>query len=69
MQFDSLSELVTMGGHGVFVWSVYAIAVLVLSSLALSPIRKSRRFWLEQAMRIKREQVAEEARRSSELTH
>lgn len=28
--FDSFSEFVRMGNHGVFVWSVYGITVLVI---------------------------------------
>jgi heme exporter protein D len=54
MQFDSISELLTMGGHGVFVWAVYAIAFVVLSSLLIAPLRKKRQFIIEQSMRQRR---------------
>ena len=30
MQFDSISEAITMGGHGAYVWSAYAITLVVV---------------------------------------
>lgn len=56
MKFDSFADFMAMGGHGVFVWSVYAITFVVLVSLAVAPLRRRRRFWVEQSMRLKREQ-------------
>lgn len=56
MQFDSLAEFIAMGGHGPYVWSVYAITTVVLVALVVAPLRRRRRFWAEQAMRLKREQ-------------
>lgn len=58
MQFESLQAFIAMGGHGVFVWSVYGITVLVLSLLLLAPLRKNRRFFLQQMMLLKRQQAA-----------
>ena len=57
MQFDSLQAFIAMGGHGVFVWSVYGITVLVLTLLLLAPLRKNRRFFLQQMMLLKRQQA------------
>ncbi|ARN75444.1 heme exporter protein CcmD [Oceanicoccus sagamiensis] len=56
MQFDSLAAFMSMEGHGIFVWSVYAIAFVVLATLFLVPLRKNRQFFTEQAMLAKREQ-------------
>ena len=64
MQFDSLSAFVAMDGHGVFVWSVYAISLLVMIGLLVAPLRKNNQFFSEQAMLLKREQrVQQQAER------
>lgn len=55
MQFDSVADFFAMGGHGVFVWTVYALTTVVLVALVVVPLRRKRRFWVEQAMRIRRE--------------
>ena len=43
MYFDSLSAAITMGGHGVYVWSAYAITFIVLGVVILRPIFASER--------------------------
>jgi heme exporter protein D len=58
MQFDSFSALMSMQGHGVFVWSVYGVAFVVLLLLAINPLLKKRRFFIEQSMQLRREQKA-----------
>ena len=64
MQFDSLSAFMAMDGHGVFVWSVYAISLLVMIGLLVAPLRKNKKFFSEQAMLLKREQrVQQQAER------
>ena len=42
MQFDSFSEFVAMGGHGLYVWLAYGatVAVLVVSTVALRLARR-----------------------------
>ena len=60
MQFDSLAAFMSMEGHGIFVWSVYAITLVVMVGLAMAPLRKNRQFFAEQAMLVKREQRAQE---------
>jgi heme exporter protein D len=60
MQFDSFSALFAMEGHGVFVWSAYAIAVIILLALVIAPLRKKRRFFRDCALRLRREQAAAE---------
>lgn len=37
MQFDSVSEAITMGGHGAYVWSAYAITLVVVGISLLRP--------------------------------
>lgn len=57
-KFDSFAAFMSMGGHGVFVWSVYALTLIVLVSLLLAPLRRKRRFMLEQAMILRRAESA-----------
>ena len=47
MQFESISEFLAMGGHGLYVWLAYGstVAVLLFSTLAL---RGERRKQLQQ---------------------
>ena len=59
MQFDSFSDFLTMGGHGVYVWTVYGVALLVLSVLIITPLRRDRRFFIEQSMLLRRDQASD----------
>ncbi len=60
MQFDSLAAFMSMEGHGVFVWSVYAITLVVMIALVVAPLRRNKQFFADQAMLVKREQRAQE---------
>jgi heme exporter protein D len=42
MQFSSLSELIQMGGQGIFVWSSYGITFMVIAINVLSPLLRQR---------------------------
>ena len=42
MYFATLQELWAMGGHGVYVWSAYAIVALVLGVVLRSALRRQR---------------------------
>ena len=42
-QFASINELMEMGGHGVYVWSAYAVSILALVLLTVIPRRKQKR--------------------------
>ena len=44
MYFDNFAEFVDMGGHGVFVWSCYAIVFVTLVGNIIQPIRAARKF-------------------------
>lgn len=48
MQFDSLSAIWAMGGHGPFVWSAYTIAAVTLIAIIVAPLQRRRRFFDEQ---------------------
>jgi heme exporter protein D len=55
MYFASLSDLLIMDGHGVYVWCVYGVATGIIAALAISPLLKRRRFVREEAQRLRRE--------------
>ncbi|UTA46524.1 heme exporter protein CcmD [Simiduia sp. 21SJ11W-1] len=47
-QFDSLQAFFYMQGHGVFVWSVMAISLVVFAGLVIWPLRAHRQALAEQ---------------------
>lgn len=47
MQFDSLTALWQMGGHGPYVWSAYALTVVTLLAIIVVPLQRSRRIIAE----------------------
>lgn len=47
MYFDSLRAALLMDGHGAYVWSAYALALLVLLLLIVHPRRRQRRLLRE----------------------
>ncbi len=55
MSFSSFNEFLAMGGHGVYVWSAYGIALLVLGLNILQPLRQRKRVLGEHARYIRRE--------------
>ncbi len=63
MYFDGLDAALTMDGHGLYVWSAYAITFLVLAQVLHWPRRSRRRFLRE----LRAEQRRNE-RRESGLT-
>jgi heme exporter protein D len=40
MYFDSLQQLIWMNGHGIYVWSSFAISALVMIGLIVKPLRQ-----------------------------
>ena len=56
MYFESFSALLTMDGHGPYVWTAYAVTFTVLIGLVISPLLKKRRFIQQQRMQLRREQ-------------
>jgi heme exporter protein D len=42
MYFDSVAAALTMDGHGAYVWSAYALSLLVLVYVVSAPLRRQR---------------------------
>ncbi|KDE40596.1 MAG: heme exporter protein CcmD [Nitrincola lacisaponensis] len=57
MSFDSFSDFIAMGGHGLYVWSSYALGLAVLLANIISPIMARKRLIAEQLRRIRREEA------------
>ncbi len=55
MQFSSFSELIQMGGQGLYVWSSYGITFLVIAINVLSPLLRQRALRKEIKHSINRE--------------
>lgn len=63
MYFDSLNAVLTMDGHGGYVWSAYAISLLVLALLLRAPWRRQRALLRQLAGEQKRQQQGPNAKR------
>lgn len=57
MQFDSLTAVLEMGGHGLFVWLSFASALLVLAYNLISPIVTERQLKRELQRRKRRQEM------------
>jgi heme exporter protein D len=55
LYFESMAALWAMDGHGIFVWSSYAVALLVVVALLLLPMRRERRLRRRLQQRLQRE--------------
>ncbi|WP_296259215.1 MULTISPECIES: heme exporter protein CcmD [unclassified Pseudomonas] len=55
MSFDSFSDFLAMGKHGLFVWSAYGICLSVLAINVASPLLARRRYLQQEARRLRRE--------------
>ena len=53
MNFDSFSDFLAMGGHGLYVWLAYAAGVMVVAVNVFS-VRAARRRYFRQARSLAR---------------
>lgn len=58
-----MSEFLAMGGYGAYVWSSYAIFLIVLLIDFISPWRRRRQVLADLRGRLKRQQKRNEATR------
>ncbi len=56
MSFDSFSEFLNMGRHGVYVWSAYGLCLVVLIVNVAGPLSAWRRHLQQEARRLRREE-------------
>ncbi|MDT8407679.1 MAG: heme exporter protein CcmD [Methylococcales bacterium] len=55
VQFDSLTDFFAMGGHGLYVWLSYAIAMLVFVYNMVASRVKRRVFFKQARRRLRRD--------------
>ena len=67
MYFESLSDLLAMGGtgHAPYIWSCYAITFLVLAYNLWQPIAQRAKVMRELSRKIRREAQAEQQKSKS----
>ncbi|PLW67366.1 heme exporter protein CcmD [Pseudohalioglobus lutimaris] len=58
MYFDSFAAMLSMDGHGAYVWSAYAITLVVVGALLLVPLRRQRRLLTELSGELRRNRGA-----------
>lgn len=56
MAFSSIGEFLAMGGHGLYVWASYAIALVMVTINLTSPRLLRKKLVKDQARRLRREQ-------------
>ncbi len=55
MKFESMADFIGMGGHGLYVWLAYGIALAVLLLNVVQPLRQTRQLLDQQARLVRRE--------------
>ncbi|WP_028304798.1 heme exporter protein CcmD [Oceanospirillum maris] len=56
MYFDSFSEFLNMGGHGLYVWLAYGLSAVLIVINVVLPVMHKRQLIKEQARKQRREQ-------------
>ena len=55
VKFESMADFIGMGGHGLYVWLAYGIALAIVLLNVVQPLRQTRQFLNQQARRVRRE--------------
>ncbi|MCL7461709.1 heme exporter protein CcmD [Pseudomonas sp. NW5] len=55
MSFESFSDFLAMGKHGVYVWTCFAVSLAVLALNVVLPLLARRRYLQQEARRLRRE--------------
>lgn len=58
MSFESFSDFLAMGGHGVYVWLSYGVATCVFIANVVLPMQKKKDIIKKHEQRLKRESAA-----------
>jgi len=56
MFFDSFTELMNMGGHGLYVWLSYGIAGVIIAQNFISPVLTRKKVIKDIERQMRREQ-------------
>lgn len=55
VKFESMADFIGMGGHGLYVWLAYGIALAILLFNVVQPLRQTRQLLNQQARLVRRE--------------
>ncbi|GGC07105.1 hypothetical protein GCM10011352_36770 [Marinobacterium zhoushanense] len=55
MSFNSISEFLTMGGHGLYVWLSYGLGLVVILANLIAPLQAGKRLRAQLTRRLLRE--------------
>lgn len=55
MSFNSFSEFLSMGGHGLYVWLSYALGLVIILVNLVAPLRAGKRLQAQLIRRLERE--------------
>jgi heme exporter protein D len=58
MYFDSFQALLSMNGHGIYVWPAYLITIVVIMAVLIAPVRRRNRLLAQLAAELRRTESA-----------
>ncbi len=58
MSFNTVSEFLAMGGHGLYVWLSYGLGAVLIAANLIVPKLSRNRLLAEQKRRLRREETA-----------
>ena len=58
MNFENISDFLAMGGHGLYVWIAYSVALIVFVANVVGPVLKKKDILKKHAQRLRREKLA-----------
>ena len=58
MYFDDWQALLTMDGHGFYVWTAYLVTIVVIAMTLIAPARRRKKFLQRLAAELKRSEGA-----------
>lgn len=64
-QFDNVSEMLHMAGHGIYVWTAVLVTLALIAWLIINPLLQRRHVIKEIAQDVAREQLRQNASRES----
>ena len=64
-QFDNVSEMLHMAGHGIYVWTAVLVTLALIAWLIINPLLQRRHVIKEIAQDVTREQLRQNASRES----
>lgn len=56
MSFESFSDFLAMGKHGLYVWTAFGVSLAVLALNVVLPLLARRRHLQDEARRLRREE-------------